>query len=273
MKEEIALAPEQFHVRVAAQHVVAEEHFELIMEPHPVFERTAPGQFINVAVSGADQWDPLLRRPFSLYRRFPDGAHSILYRAVGRGTRILSRLTQGDTLDIIAPLGKGFSLLPGTSRPALVGGGVGVPPLFIWAQKVLVQRGEVRAVLGFNHAGLVICDEDMAELGIQVDVTTLDGSQGQRGLVTDALEPRLEAGEIDAIYACGPYPMLAAVASMAERFGIPAQLALEEWMGCGVGACLSCVVPIRTGDDDGSTEYQRVCVEGPVFPAEEVYFA
>lgn len=269
MKEGSALSPEQFVARVAAQHAVADEHLELILEPHPVFERTAPGQFINVSVSGADRFDPLLRRPFSLYRRFPDGSHSLLYRTVGRGTRILSRLQKGDTLDIIGPLGKGFSLLPG-SRPVLVGGGVGVPPLFLWAQKVLIHQGDVRAILGFNEARLAICHNDMAELGIQVEVTTVDGSLGRQGLVTDALEPLLQAGEIDAIYACGPYPMLAAVASMAKRYGVPAQLALEEWMGCGVGACLSCVVPIRTAD--GSTEYQRVCKEGPVFPAEEVYF-
>lgn len=265
------MSPEQFTVTVVEQRAVADEHFELVLEGHPAFERTAPGQFVNVRVAAPDSHDPLLRRPFSLYRALPDGTYSILFRVVGRGTRALSRLVPGDRVDVLAPLGRGFSLLPESTRPVLVGGGVGVPPLFLWAQKVLAPRGGVRAILGFNSANLVIGDRDLRELGVEVEVTTLDGSRGRKGLVTDALLPLLEAGRVDGIYACGPKPMLAAVAEMARRFRVPAQIALEEWMGCGVGACLSCVVPVRTGE--GPPVYRRVCAEGPVFSAEEVVFA
>ena len=110
------MSPEQFVARVAAQHAVADEHLELILEPHPVFERTAPGQFINVSVSGEDRFDPLLRRPFSLYRRFPDGSHSLLYRTVGRGTRILSRLQKGDSLTSSVRWAKVFPCCPAAVR-------------------------------------------------------------------------------------------------------------------------------------------------------------
>lgn len=262
---------EQFSVAVVEQRVVADEHFELVMEAHPALERTAPGQFVNVSVAAPGSFDPLLRRPFSLYRTLSDGNYSILYRVVGRGTRALAQLAPGDRLELLAPLGRGFTRLPGTERPILVGGGVGVPPLFMWAQKELAPEGSLRAILGFNSANLVIGANDMEELGVDVEVTTVDGSRGRKGFVTDALRPHLEAGSVDGIYACGPKPMLAAVAEMAKQFQVPAQLALEEWMGCGVGACLSCVVPVRS--EGGESVYRRVCVEGPVFSAEEVLFS
>lgn len=261
--------PEVFSTRMVAQRHIAHEHYEMILAAHPALERTQPGQFLNFAVTSALSLDPLLRRPFSLYRRFPNGDCSIVYRVVGRGTALLAQLQPGDTVNILGPLGKGFSLIPGCKRPVLVGGGVGVPPVVYWAQQGLNELSGVRAFLGFGTAALAFGQDAFADLGIQAEVATVDGSLGHQGFVTELLAPVLVRGEVDVVYACGPKPMLAAVAALALEAGVPAQLAFEEVMGCGVGACLSCVIPIRTA---AGVEYQRVCKEGPVFAADEVSF-
>lgn len=263
------MSAEQFVVEVIEQKRVAKEHFEMVVEGHPALERTLPGQFVHVAVANPLSHDPLLRRPFSLYRRLDGDRFSMLYRVIGRGTRLLAEMGPGDRIDILGPLGQGFSLEPGMKQPALVGGGVGVPPLFYWAQGVLHGQYPAQAILGFATSDLVICAADFAAMDIPVQLTTIDGTAGRKGLVTEPLAEALAASEIDAVYACGPHPMLAAVAALCKAHGLPAQLALEEWMGCGVGACLSCVVRCHTPE---GTAYRRVCKEGPVFRAEEVCF-
>lgn len=261
--------PYVFSTRVVSQRSVAKDHFEMIVAAHEALDAAKPGQFINVAVTEAPGMDPLLRRPFSLYRRLPNGDYSFVYRVVGRGTKLLSRLQPGDTLNIVGPLGRGFSLIAGSTRPALVGGGVGVPPLFFWAQRGLAEPGTARALLGFATSDYAFGHDDFATLGVSTEVATDDGTLGHRGFVTELLAAAIDRREVDAVYACGPKPMLAAVASLAREAGIPAQLAFEEAMGCGVGACLSCVIPIHTPE---GFEYRRVCKEGPVFAAEEVKF-
>lgn len=263
------MGAEQFTVEVIEQRVVAKDHLEMVVSGHPALERAVPGQFVNVAVSNPLSYDPLLRRPFSLYRRLADNRFSLLYRVVGRGTQLLSQMVPGDVVDILGPLGKGFAIEPSMQKPVLVGGGVGVPPLFYWAQQALVDRYPVQAFLGFATADFVICAAEFEALGVAVHLTTDDGSAGRRGLVTAPLAEALAAGEVDSVYACGPRPMLAAVSALCQEHGIPAQLALEEWMGCGVGACLSCVVQCHTPEGPA---YRRVCKEGPVFQAGEVCF-
>lgn len=261
--------PEVFQTKIIGQRLIAADHYEMILSAHPVLERTQPGQFLNFAVSSTGSYDPLLRRPFSLHRRFANGDCSIVYRVVGRGTGALARLQPGDTVDVLGPLGRGFTHIEGSKRPVLVGGGVGVPPVLFWAQQGLAEYTEVKALLGFGTASLAFGQSEFEELGIEAQVATVDGTLGHKGFVTELLEPLLTAGEVDGVYACGPKPMLAAVASLTEAAGIPAQFAFEEVMGCGVGVCLSCVIPIRTAD---GVVYQRVCREGPVFSADEVSF-
>lgn len=258
---------ETFVTAVVAQRPVAAGHYELIAAHHPALDAVQPGQFINVRVARPGSWDPLLRRPFSLYRRFANGDWSIVYRVVGRGTEALARLRPGDDIDVLGPLGRGFVKVPEARRLLLVGGGVGVPPLLFLAQTWQGQA-EMKALLGFAEAGLAFGWTEFAALGIEAEVATDDGSLGHRGFVTDLLENQLNRNEWDGLYACGPRPMLEAVARIACRAGVPCQLAFEEAMGCGVGACLSCVLPVRT---EGGAQYQRVCREGPVFWAEEVY--
>lgn len=255
--------------RVVTQRPVAEAHYEMIMAAHWALEKTEPGQFITVGVSAPGSCDPLLRRPFSLYRRLPNGDYSFVYRVVGRGTQALSRLAPGAPIDVLGPLGRGFTPIQGARRIALVGGGVGVPPLLFLAQRTLVGTAEIKALLGFQTSAFAFGHDTFAAMGVETYVATADGTLGERGLATDLLLPLLEQRSIDALYACGPKPMLAAVARMIKPYGIPAQFAFEEAMACGVGACLSCVLPIRTAQ---GVERMRVCKEGPVFAAEEVVF-
>jgi dihydroorotate dehydrogenase electron transfer subunit len=256
---------EQFQTEITGVIEVAPGFFEIILAPHKALRNCVPGQFINVAVNSPQSFDPLLRRPFSLYRDFPGGV-SFLFHIQGRGTRILAEKTAGEQLDIVAPLGQGFTLFPEMNKPLLIGGGVGCPPLYFLASKLLRGKFDIKACLGFANKDSVICREEFLTLGIDTDTVTDDGSFGKKALVTQRAEEIIKSGEVDAIYACGPKPMLKAVQALAGKYKLPCQLALEEMMACGVGVCLSCVVTTENGI------YKRVCQEGPVFMAEEVLF-
>lgn len=257
-----------FTTTLIAQRPIAHDHYEMILSHHPAFDQALPGQFIDVQVSSSGGSDPLLRRPFSLYRRFPNGNYSLVYRVVGRGTAALAKLRPGDSVNILGPLGRGFSEVAGAGRVALVGGGVGVPPVLFLAQH-LHGKADMKAILGFGTGELAFGASEFADLGVETTLTTVDGSLGRKGMVTEPLNELLAGGWCEVIYACGPKPMLAAVAALSDRFGIPAQLSFEESMACGVGACLSCVLPVKS---EGGVTYHRVCNEGPVFDSREVVF-
>ena len=225
--------------------------------------------------------DPLLRRPFAVHRvcgetgATPAGTSpsciEILYRTVGKGTLLLSRKKRGEALDLLGPLGSGFSLPRQLEQAVLVAGGIGVAPLLSLAQFLNRGRRTISrtVIIGGATRGDILCRGDFKETGARVAVSTEDGSSGTRGLATDLLENILnslspEASAHLAIYACGPLPMLQRVAAIARDQAIPCQVSLESNMACGVGACLGCSVPIRS--KTGRTiSYQRVCREGPVF--------
>ncbi|MBI5016570.1 MAG: dihydroorotate dehydrogenase electron transfer subunit [Deltaproteobacteria bacterium] len=238
------------------------EYFRLRLRPARPFA-AEPGQFVMVKT--ADGIDPLLRRPFSIHRMLAgsSGEFEVLFRAVGAGTRLLARTHVGDRLDVLAPLGRGFRL--GGARPLLVGGGVGVAPLLFLAEAFLAQEVRPRLLLGGRRDRDILCHDDFGCLAVPCALATEDGSLGEPGLVTRLLERELSAHAEDAaVYACGPTPMLAAVARLCRRRSVPCQVSLEAHMACGVGACLGCVVA------GTRTAYLRVCKEGPVLDAEEV---
>jgi len=236
---------------VAERRPVAPNHVELLLEAPALAEALVPGQFAHVRTDG------ILRRPLSFSR--VDGSRvGLLFRVVGRGTAWLAERRPGQSLDLLAPLGQGFPEPP-PGPVCLVGGGVGVPPLHVAAQR---WRGRpLQALIGARDADSVLMVDDFRRLGVLPRVMTEDGSLGERGLVTDALVEWLADYPDGAVLACGPTPMLAAVAAQAA--GRPTWLAFEQRMGCGVGACLACVVPGREG-------WVRVCTEGPVFAAEHI---
>ena len=213
---------------------------------------TAPGQFVNIQLDGF-----YLRRPISVCD-CEDGTLTIIYKVVGKGTKKLAAMTEGDTLDVIVGLGNGFDTAkPHGRKIAVIGGGVGVPPMYDTARRLAAQGEDVTAILGFATKDVSFYIEKFEALGVKLMITTDDGSMGQKGFVTDALR---ESG-CDYVMACGPTPMLKGV----HRSGIEGQLSFEERMGCGFGACMGCTCHTLVGP-------KRVCLDGPVFPTSEVSF-
>jgi len=234
-----------------------------------------PGQFLMLKIDRS--FDPLLPRPMSLHSIIKDGnrciGFTILYKIVGRGTRLLSEKRSGDKLGIIGPLGKGFNLdrlTPGY-EPIIVGGGIGTAPLLFLACE-LVERGWSPSVfLGANSKEELLRLDEFESLGVTPRVSTDDGSKGEKGMVTDLLGSYLggSKGVQGEVFACGPPLMLKEVVSLVRRYGLNSQLSLEQRMACGLGACLGCVVRIKSKKGN-QLSYQRVCTEGPVFNGEDV---
>ena len=194
---------------------------------------SAPGQFVNIALEGK-----YLRRPISICD-YDDRSIALIYKVVGGGTEQMSRMLPGETLDLLTGLGNGFSTKNDARRPLLVGGGVGVPPLYNLAKKLLAEGKPVQVVLGFNTASEVFYEEEFRALGCEVAVSTVDGSRGVGGFVTTAIAER--GLDFDYFYACGPLPMLHALYNAVEQ---DSQLSFEERMGCGFGACMAvCAKP------------------------------
>ena len=206
-----------------------------------------PGQFVNIRVAGQ-----FLRRPISVCN-IADGILTIIYKVVGVGTEAMSHLPVGTQLNVLTVLGNGYDLTKAGDAPLLVGGGVGVPPMYMLARQLREMDKNVRVILGFNTKDEVFYEEEFRALGCDVTVTTMDGSHGVKGFVTNALD-----GQQSYYYTCGPLPMIKALLQAA---GIHGEVSMEERMGCGFGACMGCTIQTTQGP-------KRVCKEGPVFPAE-----
>ena len=206
-----------------------------------------PGQFVNIRVQGQ-----FLRRPISVCN-ITDGILTIIYKVVGVGTEAMSHLPVGTQLDVLTVLGNGYDLSKAGDEPLLVGGGVGVPPMYMLARQLRELGKNVRVILGFNTQDEVFYEEEFRALGCDVTVTTVDGSHGVKGFVTNALD-----GQQSYYYTCGPLPMIKALLQAAGTNG---EVSMEERMGCGFGACMGCTIQTTQGP-------KRVCKEGPVFPAE-----
>jgi len=245
---------------------VAPEIFLATLREPSIAGRAEPGQFVMVRVQNG--LDPLLRRPFSICGSAGDDAFHLLYRVVGRGTEILSRKKAGDALQVLGPLGSGFRVESGSGPAFLVGGGMGVAPLFFLAQTLSGPRQRpFHFLAGFSAAAHVLDPAAILDMDMKVEITTDDGTLGHAGLVTDLLESRLQAensGTPGMVFACGPPAMLKRVAELTAVSGVPCRVSLEAAMACGLGACLGCAVP---GTSDGPDSYHRVCRDGPVFDA------
>jgi dihydroorotate dehydrogenase electron transfer subunit len=235
-----------------------------------VAARIQPGQFIMVRLQ--ESFDPLLRRPFAVHRMYrsePPGSFEVLFKVVGRGTRLLAGMLPGYPLNLLGPLGRGFRLPNQNSFIVMIAGGIGVAPLPYLAETLVESHLQGRRVLWFGGKGSadLVCVEHFADMGFEVQLVTEDGSAGRPGMVTDHLECWLaQQPEMPAlIYSCGPYPMQRLVAEMSIRLGIPCQLSMEALMACGVGACLSCSLRCRPPKDGQEPYYANVCQDGPVF--------
>lgn len=237
---------------------LAKNTFSYLIDCPPMAAEAKAGQFVHIKVDGFQ-----LRRPISICE-VGERTIRVVFDVRGEGTEALTRLNQGDLIDLIAPLGNGFTLLDPDSPVILLGGGIGVPPML----QVAKHYGEnATAILGFQTASKLILEEDFRAAGAETLICTDDGTVGHHGLVTDLLRERLEKGKPTMVYACGPKPMLKGVAALAKEFDVPCEVSLEERMACGVGACLVCQCKlVRSGQEFSA----HVCKDGPVFKGEEV---
>lgn len=211
---------------------------------------TAPGQFVNISIPGL-----FLRRPISVCD-WAENRLTLIYKTVGRGTDALAAMAPGETLDLLTGLGNGYDLTKSGDAPLLVGGGVGVPPLYGLAKALLSQGKSVDVVLGFNTASEIFYVSEFETLGAEVHIATADGSVGTKGFVTDVMKSL----PYSYFYACGPLPMFRAMEKVARTSG---QYSFEERMGCGFGACVGCTMETALGP-------RRVCKDGPVFEREVI---
>ena len=212
-------------------------------------EITVPGKFIDIKIEGF-----FLRRPISVCDADKDTV-TIIYKVVGKGTEALSKMKDGE-LDILSGLGNGYDLTVSGAKPLLIGGGAGVPPLYMLARKLIGQGKKAEVIIGFNKKEEIFYEKEFKALGAEVTVTTADGSYGKKGYVTDAMQGK----EYSYIYTCGPEPMLKAVYNASKTSG---QYSFEERMGCGFGACMGCSCKTKYGN-------KRICKDGPVLFKEEI---
>ena len=256
--------------RVVSNDLIMPETHVLELASPELGRSAQPGQFVHIRCGPS--WDPLLRRPISVYRIRPNGV-ALMVRAVGEGSAIIAESRPGALLDCLGPLGRPFSVEPTTRRLAMVGGGYGVAPLVALVEGVLRRGCEVVLLVGAAN-GEQVFPAELVPVEVEYEVATVDGTLGHRGFVTELLPKHLQWA--DAVYACGPTPMLEAVARICRptAAGVagafdsrkPVQLAMEQHMGCAMGVCLGCVVKTKRG-------YQRVCRDGPVFGVDELIWS
>lgn len=233
--------------KILSNEKIAKDVYRMVLEGDTQYI-TAAGQFVNIKLDGK-----FLRRPISVCD-CDDNTITIIYKVIGDGTEYMSTLAEGESLDVLTGLGNGYEISM-SSKPLLIGGGVGVPPMYLLAKKLIEDGQTPTVILGFNTADEVFYVDEFKALGIDVIVTTVDGSYGVKGFVTDAFP-----NDYDYFYTCGPMPMFRAINEKAETTG---QFSFEERMGCGFGACMGCTCKTKYGN-------KRICKDGPVLVKEEI---
>lgn len=254
----------QILAQVVKQDKLLDDIFSLVIKAPELAAEAHSGQFVSL-YSG--ELARLLPRPISICEvDKEEGTLRLVYRTVGEGTKEFSKLEAGDSIRVTGPTGNGYE--KGAGKAILFGGGIGIPPMLQLAKELYAEgtpKEDIIAVLGFNDSTFLVDDFEKVAT---VYISSMDGSVGTKGTVIDAANENGLTG--DMIYSCGPMPMLRAVKSFAEEKGIRAQLSLEERMACGIGACLACVCKTTEKDEHSQVNNKRVCVDGPVFWAEEV---
>lgn len=242
--------------------------FKYSVEAPDIVKDAKQGQFIEIRVS--DNVEPFLRRPISIHNiNKENGILEFIFQVKGKGTKILSEKVEGDFIDIIGPLGHGTFEYNNFQNIAIIGGGIGVFPLYELAKNAKNDGKNVNIYLGFRNKDFVVLEDDFKELANKLVLTTDDGSYSEKGFAIDFLKKDVEDGKINCIFACGPLPMLKAVRNYAIEKNIPCQISLEEKMGCGLGVCLGCAVKTAESSSE-KPEYVHVCKAGPVFEAKDV---
>lgn len=242
--------------------------FKFAVEAKEIVDTAKPGHFIEIRVN--DDIEPFLRRPISIHNMEKEsGKLEFIFQVKGKGTEILSKKNIGEVIDIIGPLGYGTFDYSKYNDLAIIGGGIGVFPLYELAKNAKDDGKNVNTYIGFRNKDLVVLEKEFKDISTSFILTTDDGSYNQKGFAIDFLKQDIESGKIDSIYACGPLPMLKAVKNLAIERGIPCQISLEERMGCGLGVCLGCAVKTAESPKE-APQYVHVCKAGPVFDSSYV---
>ena len=252
----------QDKVEIISNKIVAEGFYRMAVRSHRLAKDASPGQFVHVKVS--DGGEPLLRRPFSIHGLDDRDVIVFLYRVQGAGTAAMAARKAGERLDVIGPIGRGFTVDGCYKRVVLAAGGIGVAPLLFLAQQYKAKGADVTALIGARNKDVLLCASDFKTLGCRVMTVTDDGSSGSEGFATDLLESVITGGRgLVAVFACGPKPMMKRVSVIAGLYDVECEVSLEERMACGIGSCLGCAVITVNG-------YKKVCADGPVFRAKDV---
>ena len=243
---------------------ISKNVFYLKVNSPLISKEVEPGQFVNIKCS--DGYDALLRRPISVFYAQGD-VMEIVYQIKGKGTSLLSKFSVGGTISLVGPLGKGFNTTVTNSRIAVVGGGIGIFPLYYLLAKL--KNCEKYSYIGFRNKESVIFENEFTNASI-FSISTDDGSYGLKGLVTVPFEERLKQG-LDQVYTCGPQPMIEKVVKLCHQYGVKCQVSMEQRMCCGVGACAVCVCKATSNNED-KWEYLKVCKNGPIFESTQLIF-
>ena len=244
--------------------------FKFSVKAPNIVSKSKPGNFIEIRVS--NQVEPFLRRPISIYNlKKEEGILEFIFQVKGKGTKILAEKEIGQQIDIIGPLGYGTFKYENKNNLAIIGGGIGIFPLYELAKSAKKEGKKVNSYLGFRSQDNVVLEKEFSDVSDTLIITTDDGTYGKKGFAINYLTEELENKNIDEIYACGPLPMLKAVQKLAIERKIPCQISLEEKMGCGLGVCLGCAVKTSKSPKE-QPQYWHVCKAGPVFNAEDVEF-
>lgn len=260
--------PKQVFAELVKKEKLLDGLYKFSVDAKEVVELAKPGNFIEIRIN--ENLDPFLRRPISIYNL--DKEKEILefiFQVKGKGTELLAKKKEGDKIDIIGPLGNGTFKFEESQNLAIIGGGIGIFPLYELAKQAKNAKKEVHTYLGFRNKDLVTLEKEFKDVSTTLTITTDDGSYKNNGFAINYLENDLKEKNIDCIYACGPLPMLRAVKKLAEEREIPCQLSLEEKMGCGMGVCLGCAVKTSASTID-NPQYLHVCKAGPVFDSKLV---
>jgi len=260
--------PELTLAKLLKKEQLKKDIFKFSVLAPSIAEKAKPGNFIEIRIT--DGTEPFLRRPISIYNIEKEaGILEFIFQVKGKGTQILSKNEEGSLIDIVGPLGYGTFKYQNYQKIAIIGGGIGIFPLYELAKCAKKDNKKINTYLGFRNEELVVLEDNFKSVSDKLILTTDDGSYSKKGLAIDFLKEDIEKDKIECIYACGPLPMLKAVQKLAIEKNIPCQISLEEKMACGIGVCLGCAVKTAKSSKE-APEYWHVCKAGPVFNAKDV---
>lgn len=260
--------PVNVKARLVKKEELKPEIFKFSVKAEEIVKTAKPGNFIEIKVN--NEIEPFLRRPISIYNIDKEnGILEFIFQIKGKGTQILSNREEGEIIDILGPLGYGTFKYDDYKKLAIIGGGIGVFPLYELAKSAQKEGKIINTYLGFRNKDLVVLEKQFNNVSNELIITTDDGSYGQKGFSIDFIKKDIESGNVDSIYACGPLPMLRAIRQLAIEKNIPCQISLEEKMACGLGVCLGCAIKTSKSTEE-APEYWHVCKAGPVFQAKDV---